>query len=175
MAPPPRKKLPVQKRRRSVPFPKPFIKAAIFTSLFLLSLIGLITAIVTFFLLQTQQATFLVVVTLFITFFLWIISLFIRRSASCPLCKGTPYFNSGAHTHKRATKLPFINHGISNVICTITAQTFRCMYCGQPYDLLKPVSSPPPAKRKKRGAKTDPEKGARRRRTHQKSSLPDKH
>jgi len=142
MASPPRKKLSVQKRFRSVPFPRPFIKAAFVSSILLLSIVGLIATVVAFFILQTQKSAFLVVASMLVTIVIWTISIFMRRSARCPLCQGTPYFNSGAHKHEKATKLPLINHGMSNVIRTLVIQTFRCMYCGQPYDLLRPVTNP---------------------------------
>ncbi len=142
MASPKSKKLSIQRRSRSVPFPKPFWKAAIFSFFFLLTVIALIASIIVFAIDQTQKSAFLVVGVLFFTLFVWIVSLFIRRSASCPLCHGTPYFNSGAHKHEKATKLPLLNHAISNVVRTIVNQTFRCMYCGQPFDLLKPVTNP---------------------------------
>lgn len=125
-----------------MPFPRPFVKAAFISTIFLLSVVCLITTITAFALLQTQKSAYLVVGTLFVTIFIWTVSLFSRRSARCPLCQGTPYFNSGAHMHEKATKLPFINHGMSNIIRTIGNQTMRCMYCGQPYDFLKPVSNP---------------------------------
>ena len=141
MAPPPRKRLPIQKRFRSVPYRQPFTKAVFFAVLFFLSVIGLVTAIVGFAILQSQTASYFVFAALLATIVTWFISLLVRRSARCPLCKGTPYFSSGAHKHEKATKLPGVNHGISNVIRTVANQTFRCMYCGQPFDLIKPLPS----------------------------------
>ena len=144
MSSPKNKKLSIQRRSRSVPFPKKFLKAAIFSTVFLLSIVALLTSIIIFAYSPKQTSAMLVVGLIFFTLFVWVISLFIRRSASCPLCHGTPYFNSGAHKHEKATKLPLLNHAISNIIRTIFNQTFRCMYCGQPFDLLKPVTSPSP-------------------------------
>ncbi|MDB4508295.1 hypothetical protein N9051_01795 [Akkermansiaceae bacterium] len=77
-----------------------------------------------------------------LTLILWFISLFKRRKARCPLCKGTSFLNTGAHVHEKATKLPLLNHGQSNMISTIFGQRFRSMYCGMPYDFLKPVTVP---------------------------------
>jgi len=148
MAPPSRKRLPIQKRSRSVPYRQPFTKAVFFGAIFLLSVIALITTIVGFAILQTQTASYFVFTALLVTITTWIVSLFVRRSARCPLCKGTPYFSSDAFKHEKATKLPLLNHGITNVIRTIANQTFRCMYCGQPYDMLKPVSNPLPGNKK---------------------------
>ncbi|MFT6180989.1 MAG: hypothetical protein ACI9NQ_001485 [Paracoccaceae bacterium] len=156
MAPPPPKKLPIQKRFRSVPFPRPFVKAAIVSSIFLLSVVCFVTTIVAFALLQTQTSAYLIVGTMLITIFIWTVSLFARRAARCPLCQGSPYFNSGARKHEKATKIPLINHGMTNVIRTIVNQTFRCMYCGEPYDFLKPVRNPISGTKKgKKGPKAE--------------------
>lgn len=142
MASPPRKKIPFQKRSRSVPFPRPYIKATLVSTLFFLSVISLITCSVAYGILQTQKSALSVVASLAVTVFIWTISIFARRAARCPLCQGTPYFDSGAHKHEKATKIPFLTHGTSNIVSTIFVQRFRCMYCGQPYDLLKPVTNP---------------------------------
>lgn len=142
MALPSKKKLPFQKRARSVPFPRPYIKAAFITSLFFLSVVAFVTLAVIYGSLQTAQSAYMVVASLLICVGFWTVSIFARRAARCPLCQGTPYFDSGAHKHEKATKLPIVNHGTSNVIRTIANQSFRCMYCGQPYDLLKPVTNP---------------------------------
>lgn len=164
MASPTNKKLPIYKKSRSVPFPRPFYKAAVFSFFFLLSVVALIASIITFAILLTQESAFLIVGMSFFTLFVWVVSLFVRRSASCPLCHGTPYFNSKAHKHEKATKLPLLNYAISNIIRTIVNQTFRCMYCGQPFDLIKPVTNPPVKK------KAPEKKTQRRRRQRQKRS-----
>ena len=164
MASPPVKKLSIQKRFRSVPFPRPFLKAAFFSALLLLSLVGSITSIVALVILQTQKAAFIAIASILATITIWVISIFVRKSARCPLCQGTPYFNGGAHKHEKATKLPLINHGMSNVIRTLVIQTFRCMYCGQPYDLLKPVSNPLSGMKKNGRSKGKQEPKRRRRR-----------
>ena len=64
-----------------------------------------------------------------------------RRSARCPLCKGTPYLNTGALTHRNATRLFPLNHGTSALLSSLITQRFRCMYCGTRFDLLKRRSS----------------------------------
>ena len=142
MASPPRKKLPFQKNSRSVPFPRPYIRAATIGALFFLSVISLITVSVAFVILQTPESAYLVVATLVVTIIMWVISIFARRAARCPLCQGTPYFDSGAHKHVKATKIPLFTYATSNIVKTIFCQTLRCMYCGQTYDFLKPVANP---------------------------------
>jgi len=149
MAPPTRKRLTIQKRFRSVPFRYPFTRAVIVSAIFLLSAIALMTSILGFALLPTQKSGYFVLATFLTTIAIWIISILIRRSARCPLCKGTPYFSSGAHKHEKATKLPLLGYGMSNVFRSITNQTFRCMYCGQPFDMMKPVNKALSGDRKK--------------------------
>ncbi|MDB4265281.1 hypothetical protein N9891_00875, partial [bacterium] len=149
MAPPPPKKLSVQKRCRSVPFPRPYYRAIFISSIYLLSLICFVTTAVVFVNKQDLKSAYLTITSLAVTCVLWTISIFARRAARCPLCQGTPYFDSGARKHIKATKLPIISHGLSNILSTIFVQTFHCMYCGQHYDLLKPVSNPPPGSKKR--------------------------
>jgi len=67
----------------------------------------------------------------------WLLACAKRRSALCPLCKGTPLINSGAHPHVRARQLSILNHGISAALSIMFTHKFRCMYCGTDFDLLK--------------------------------------
>ena len=77
---------------------------------------------------------------LVINVFTWLLDYAKRRSTLCPLCKGTPLINSGAHPHVRAWHLRFFNHGISAALSILFTHKFRCMYCGTDFDLLKPRS-----------------------------------
>ena len=74
----------------------------------------------------------------------WLLSLFKRREATCPLCKGTPLLDSKARTHQKAVRFLPLNYGTTNVIRIIFRQQFRCHFCGTPYDLLKTVSAQQP-------------------------------
>ena len=67
----------------------------------------------------------------------WLISYLRRRSARCPLCKGSPLLESGAVKHAKAYRLRPFNHGATAVLGILFLNRFRCMYCGTPYDLLK--------------------------------------
>ena len=142
MASTPKKKLPFQKRARSVPFKRPFLIAVAITSVYYLFTLGALTALAGFIVLRTKEAAYTLIGLVAVALLIWTISPVKRRDARCPLCKGSPYLNTGAHLHEKATKLPILNHGHSNVFRTIFAQNFRCMYCGTPYDFLKPVSDP---------------------------------
>ena len=147
MASNPSKKLPFQKRARSVPFKKPFLIASAFGGLFYILLIAVLTSVGMYAKLQSKLSVAVLLGCLGLAIFVWIIGLFKRRSACCPLCKGTPYLNTGAHLHEKAYKLPLLNHGNTNIVRTIFTQRFRCMYCGTPYDFLKPVTDPIGSKR----------------------------
>jgi hypothetical protein len=68
----------------------------------------------------------------------WLLAHLQRKSAFCPLCKGTPLANTGAHPHRSAQRLPPFNEGVTAVLAIIATQKFRCMYCGSNFDLLKP-------------------------------------
>ena len=64
-----------------------------------------------------------------------------RRSARCPLCKGSPLYDSGAVKHAKAHRMRPLNHGATAVLSILFLNRFRCMYCGTPYDMLKAPST----------------------------------
>jgi len=133
--------LPPQKakmlRARSLPSSRPFNVAAFFSALHYLGCITTLTAFVLFFMEPTQLAMRVILGGIAFSVVTWLIAFFKRRSARCPLCKGTPLINSGALAHSKATRIPPFNHGVSATLSVIATQTFRCMYCGSDYDLLK--------------------------------------
>lgn len=99
-----------------------------------------VTAFVLFFMEPSQLATQVILCGIAFSVVTWIIAFFKRRSAHCPLCKGTPLINSGALAHSKATRIYPLNHGVSATLSIIATQTFRCMYCGSDFDLLKTPS-----------------------------------
>ncbi len=111
--------------------------AAFFSALHYLGCITTITAFVLFFMDPSQLAMKVILGGLLFSVLTWLVALFKRRAAQCPLCKGTPLINSGALAHSKATRIPPFNHGVSATLSVIATQTFRCMYCGSDYDLLK--------------------------------------
>jgi hypothetical protein len=127
-------------RARSLPSSRPFNVAAFFSALHYFGLITTATAFVLFFIEPSQLATKVIVAGLAFSGVAWLIAFFKRRSAQCPLCKGTPMINSGALAHTRATRLYPLNHGVSATLSILATQTFRCMYCGSDFDLLKTPS-----------------------------------
>jgi len=105
--------------------------------------LGLVTTVtsLTYYLMQPSElASHFVGGGLVFSAVSWLLAFFKRRAAHCPLCKGTPLVNSGAHTHVKAVRLFPLNHGITAVLSIMATQKFRCMYCGSDYDLLKPPS-----------------------------------
>lgn len=127
-------------RARSLPSSRPFNVAAFFSAMHYFGLITTATAFVLFFIEPSQLATKVIVGGIAFSGFTWLIAFFKRRSAHCPLCKGTPMINSGALAHSRASRLYPLNHGVSATLSILATQTFRCMYCGSDFDLLKTPS-----------------------------------
>lgn len=125
-------------RARSLPSARPFRVAVFFSSIHYLGLIAAGTALMCFFLQPSEAAMRIFVGGLIFSAISWLIAFFKRRSAFCPLCKGTPMVNSGAHVHVRARRLFPLNHGVTATLAILTTQKFRCMYCGSDFDLLKP-------------------------------------
>lgn len=133
---------------RSLPSKRPFNVAVFFSSLYFLGLITTTTALVLFFLEPSPLARDFILGGIGFSVVTWLIAFFKRRAAYCPLCKGTPLINSGARPHSRAKRVPPFSHGVSATLSIIATQTFRCMYCGSDFDLLKTSSH-------LRGTKTD--------------------
>jgi hypothetical protein len=124
-------------RARSIHNKQPFTVAVLFTLLHYLCLIGLVTCAVILILNPKPASVPPLVVALIASLVTWLISYLRRRSARCPLCKGSPLLESGAVKHAKAYRLRPFNHGATAVLGILFLNRFRCMYCGTPYDLLK--------------------------------------
>jgi len=146
------KDLPTPKARlplaRSLRTSRPFIIAVFFSGLHYLGLITTISAFILCFMQPSQLAMQVILGSMVFSAVTWLVAFFKRRSAYCPLCMGTPLVNSGAFPHARATRVFPFNHGVTATLSIIATQTFRCMYCGSDFDLLKIPSH-------LRGAKND--------------------
>lgn len=127
-------------RARSVPHKLPFVRAVFFSCLHYLGILAAVTTLVVFYLNPTRLATHVLVGCIVFIAITWLMAFFKRRSTHCPLCKGTPLINTGAHAHQKATKIWPLNHGVSATLSIIATQTFRCMYCGTAFDLMKTPS-----------------------------------
>jgi hypothetical protein len=103
-------------------------------------MLAAVTTIVIFMLHPTHLATEVLIACIIFCAFTWLLAFFKRRSTHCPLCKGTPLINTGALAHQKATKIWPLNHGVSATLSIIATQTFRCMYCGTAFDLMKTPS-----------------------------------
>lgn len=125
---------------RSLPSSRPFNVAAFFSALHYVGIVTTLTSLVLIFTDPSELSRNVFIGGIAFSALTWLISFFKRRSAHCPLCKGTPMINSGAHAHSRATRIFPFNHGISATLSIITTQTFRCMYCGSDFDMLKTPS-----------------------------------
>lgn len=125
---------------RSLPSKRLFNVAVLFSSLHFLGLITTVTALVLFFLEPSPLARNFILGGIVFSVVTWLIAFFKRRAAYCPLCRGTPLINSGARPHARAKRFFPFSHGVSAMLSIIATQTFRCMYCGSDFDLLRTPS-----------------------------------
>lgn len=128
-------------RARSVPSKQPFLVAVFFTSLYFLGVIATVSSFTLVVARPSKLAMQVFVGSLAVCAVLWLVAFFKRRSAICPLCKGTPLCNSGARVHGRAVRLFPLNQGMTATLSILATQRFRCMYCGSDYDLLKTPAS----------------------------------
>jgi hypothetical protein len=126
---------------RSLHSSRPFNVAAVFSALHYLGIAVTLTALVLIFTDPSLLARDVFIGGIAFSVVTWLISFFKRRSAHCPLCKGTPMINSGALAHSRASRIFPFNHGVTATLSIITTQSFRCMYCGSDFDMLKTPSN----------------------------------
>lgn len=124
-------------RARSIPYRWPFFSALFWTAVYYLCLISWMTCAVMFAIKRDQLTSKLLIGAMLLSVLSWIWAFFKRRAARCPLCKGTPLLNSGALPHGRAVRLAPLNHGTTACLSLLFTQEFRCMYCGNLYDLMK--------------------------------------
>ncbi|WP_338286771.1 hypothetical protein [Luteolibacter sp. LG18] len=122
----------------------PFVSAMFWAAMHYLCVVAWITSAVMFAIRRDQLTSELLIGSMVLSVLSWIWAFFKRRAARCPLCKGTPLLNSGALPHGRAVRLAPLNHGVSATLSLLFTQEFRCMYCGNLYDLLKPCQSSRP-------------------------------
>lgn len=127
-------------RARSVPHKQPFVRAVSLSALHYMGILAAVTTLVIFFLNPTPLATQVLTGCIVFMGVTWLLTYFKRRATHCPLCKGTPLINSGAHAHQKAVRIWPFNHGVSATLSIIATQTFRCMYCGTAFDLFKTPS-----------------------------------
>ena len=128
-------------RSRSVHDKRPYNVAVLLTLLHYLCVVALITSVVIVILNPKQDAMRPLVLSAVGSGVTWLIAYLKRRSARCPLCKGSPLVDTGASKHVKAYRLRPLNHGSTAVLGILFLHRFRCMYCGTPYDLLKKPSN----------------------------------
>ena len=125
-------------RARSIHDKRPFRSAVFFTLVHYLCIIAFLTCVALLFLHPEPMAMAKPVVASMVAVAVsWIIAFLRRRSARCPLCKGSSLLDTGAVKHVKAYRLRPFNHGTTAVLGILSPNRFRCMYCGTPYDLQK--------------------------------------
>ena len=125
-------------RLRSVPYKRGFVWAEIFAFFNFCAAVAVITAL-PLFVLRMDEGNIKVLVGCIVLYIVTgIVSFLKRRHVICPLCKGTPLVSTRAHVHAKATRIFPLDYGTSTMVTLLFTQTFRCMYCGAHFDLLKP-------------------------------------
>jgi hypothetical protein len=124
-------------RFRSVTHKQGYYRAAFFCAIHYFGIVAGLTTLVVFILSPSQFASRILLACIAFIVVTWMIAFFKRRAVHCPLCKGTPLFNTGALPHAKATRIWPFNHGVSATLSIIATHTFRCMYCGTAFDLMK--------------------------------------
>jgi hypothetical protein len=138
---PPRSSPEPYAKARSVHDKRPLNMAVFFTLVHYLCLIGFLTSLGILIAHPAPGSVPPVVAFAVATLVTWLVSFVRRRSARCPLCKGSPLYDSGAVKHAKAHRMRPLNHGATAVLSILFLNRFRCMYCGTPYDMLKAPST----------------------------------
>lgn len=122
---------------RSLPFKQAYVAAMVVSFLHYIAVVA--TATLGFILFRTHESR--VAVWLAIALggiaITWVIGYIFRRSAKCPLCKGTPLLDTSAAKHRKAVRIRPFNFGATALLHLTFSYRFRCMYCGTPFDLLR--------------------------------------
>jgi len=126
---------------RSLPFKQAYVAAMIVTFLHYMAVVATLT--LGFILIRTgaEGVAFWLLVALVTTALTWGIGFIFRRSAKCPLCKGTPLLDTRAAKHRKAVRIKPLNFGATALLHLTFSNRFRCMYCGTPFDLLRKPGS----------------------------------
>ncbi|MEM9079194.1 MAG: hypothetical protein AAGC74_00700 [Verrucomicrobiota bacterium] len=126
-----------RQRARSIPRKASFYLAMRWAAATYLSFICCFAALGAFVIRPSTLAAYLLIALAFISLITWSISLVVRKRAACPLCKGTPFRDTGSASHERALRFYPLNYGTSNLLRALIARRFRCHFCGTPFDFLK--------------------------------------
>lgn len=131
------RKLSFHERARSLPQKGPYHASIFWLFLFYLDLLCLTITVIATLSKPNDNSFFLVAALGLLALIFWLISFNFRRSACCPLCKGTPFLDTKASKHAKAVRFFPLNYGTTNFIRAFFTQRFRCHFCGSPFDMLK--------------------------------------
>lgn len=128
-------------RLRSVASARPYFLAVGFCFLHYLAVTVSATMVVFCMMTPSKSGALFVFTGMIVSLITWIFAFLQRREPRCSLCKGTPLADSGARAHLNAWRLKPLNHGTTAVLSIMVCQKYRCMYCGEGFDLLKDSTS----------------------------------
>ncbi len=126
-----------QRVYRSLPHKRSFYGAMLFSALWFLTVVGALTLAFFFVFQEDRSLGIPLILTMSGSAVFWLIAYAHRRSVRCPLCKGTPLLDNRAAKHSRARRVFPLNYGSTALLTLLLSQRFRCMFCGNPFDLLK--------------------------------------
>ena len=124
-------------RFRSVPYRPPFIWAAIFALVNYCAALAIVITLVVFIIRPTHYSMTVLVGSVVFYAITSVISFLRRRNVFCPLCRGAPLVNSHARVNAKATRIGPLGYGTSATLTLLFTQTFRCIYCGERFNILK--------------------------------------
>lgn len=130
---------------RSVPHKRPYVASIVFALLHYLAIVATLTFAYILYRTHEESIAWWLVGSMAGVGLSWIFTYAARRSARCPLCKGTPLLDTRASKHRKAVRLKPLNYGATAQLQLVATHRFRCMYCGTPFDLLRnPKQDQPP-------------------------------
>lgn len=125
---------------RSLPFKRAYVAAMVVGFLHYMAIVA--AATLAFIMIRSPDGTvaWWLVGSLGAIALTWVFGYVMRRSAKCPLCKGTPLLDTHAAKHQKAVRIRPFNFGATAMLHLTFSQRFRCMYCGTPFDMLRKPS-----------------------------------
>lgn len=115
-----------------------FIRASLLWLLSIFSFIAFITCII-LFLNDPQEKNFRLALSISFPVFTlsFLIAYIVRRSCTCPLCRGTSLLNGKNKKNQKACKLKPLSFAGTSMFSMLIRRRYRCPHCGTPFDLRK--------------------------------------
>jgi len=67
----------------------------------------------------------------------WLISMLVRKTCRCPLCKAYSLIDGKSYKHEKAYRIRPLSYGSTACLNLMFTGRMRCQHCGTPFDMRK--------------------------------------